>query len=47
MTEIKCTECNQSGGTVPKHYWDDVVELMHEECAKKSIQRYLDKKEGV
>jgi len=45
MTEIKCTECNQPGGTVRKHYWDGVVELMHEGCAIESINRYLAKKE--
>lgn len=42
---IKCTECNQKGGTVPKHYWDDVVEMMHEECALKNMERYFNRKQ--
>jgi len=42
---IKCTECNMPGGTVPKYYWDDVVEMVHEACAIRNIERYRKRKE--
>ena len=44
MNIIKCTQCNNWGGTVPKHYWDGVTEMMHEACAVKHIEAYFDRK---
>lgn len=40
-----CEECNKPGGTVPKHYWDGVVAMLHEECAEMQMFKYMAKKE--
>jgi len=50
QTLPNCTECNKPGGTVPHYYqgstgdFEDVKEMMHEECALKRIERYLTRK---
>lgn len=50
ITLANCTECNKPGGTVPHYYTpsvdlDEVMELMHDECALARITRYIKRKE--
>lgn len=35
-----CEECGERGGTVPKHYWDGVIAMLHPQCAVKQMERY-------
>lgn len=39
-----CEECGKPGGTVPKYYWDDVVAMLHDECAEAQMKRYFEKR---